>query len=345
MQEGAGLFDVTQNAGRRVSAATAYLGHHRSGPALAISRETHVTRLIIKGGRAVGVEYVVGGRVSRAFAECEVILSGGAVGSPHLLLLSGIGPAGDLERAGVKVAVDLPGVGGNLHDHPRVPVLFASGRTSPGAPRHWIPAALNYFARRGGVLTSNCCEAGAWLRSDPALDAPDLQIVTHFQSALAVGAVDLEICYHRPASRGRLSLRSADPQAPPRIDPGYLSDPADIQPLAFGIDAVRKIAATPALRAFPLRGEILPGPNIRAPREVERFLRSHADTCYHPVGTCRMGTGAESVVDAQLKVRGLEALRVVDASVIPTIVNGNTAAPTYVIAEKGSDLILGGTPR
>ena len=343
VQEGAGLFDVTQDAGRRVSAAAAYLGYHRSNPALTIRHETLVTRLIVEGGRAVGVEYVKGGRVSRAFAEAEVILSGGAVGSPHLLLLSGIGPAGDLERASIEVLVDLPGVGRNLHDHPRVPVLFKSDRVSPGARRHWIPATLTYLARRQGVLASNCCEAGAFLRSDSALDAPDLQIVTHFQSALAAGAVDIEICFHRPASRGRLSLRSADPQAAPLIDPAYLSHPADILPLVRGIEAVRRIASTPALRAFPLRGELLPGLHVRAPQDVERYLRSHVDTCYHPVGTCRMGTGSESVVDSQLRVRGLEALRVVDASVIPTIVNGNTAAPTYLIAEKGADLILGRT--
>lgn len=339
--EGAGFFDVTQRRGVRVSAAGAYLGGRRGR--LSVLTGVLVSRILPSGGRAAGVEYLRGGEKHTAYAEREIILCAGAVNSPQTLMLSGIGPADELRSLGIRPWLDLPGVGRNLQDHLRIPVLYESGRPSPGEMRYWAPAAVAYAALRRGVMASNCCESGAYVRSGPESPVPDLQFVTHFQSALYPGTVDLQFCLMVSGSRGRVRLRSADPREPPLIDPRYFSEPSDVRRALAGLRLARRLARTKALRSFPLGREILPGPDLESDEELIRYLGASAETCYHPAGACKMGQDALAVVDSQLRVRGLEGLRVADASVIPEIPNGNTMAPVLAIAEKAAELILSGS--
>jgi choline dehydrogenase len=338
-QEGAGFYQVTQRHGARVSTAEAYLEPARGRRTVEVITGAMVCRILVERGRAVGVEYRRQGGTYEARAAREVILSAGAVNSPKLLLLSGIGPADQLCALQLPVVVDLPGVGQNLQDHLRVPLIYESGRRSPGHKRHWISAAIDYAVRRQGVLASNCCESGAFVRSCAEAVIPDLQLVTHFQSSLHPDSVDLQSCVLRPSSRGRVWLRSADPLEPPLIDPNYLSTEADVRASVRGVRLARRIAAAPALRRFPLGTEVMPGADVVGDAELERYVRATAETSYHPVGTCRMGCDALAVVDAELRVRGVAGLRVVDASVMPEMVGGNTLASTVMIAEKGADLI------
>ncbi len=338
--EGCGFFDVTQRQGERVSTARQYLG---GAPGADVVTRALTTRILFDGPRATGVEYRRGREIRRAFAEREVILAAGAIGSPQLLLLSGIGPAGDLRALGIETRLDLPGVGGNLQDHVRLPVLFESARVPPGARRYWIPAALRYAMDRGGVMASNCCEAGAFVRSSPGEAEPDLQIVTHFQSSLRRRAVDIQVCLLESESRGHVTLESPDPARPPRIDPGYLSSETDIVRLLGGVALARRLARAKALADFGLGRELAPGSQAQAEGDLTAYVRSAVETCYHPAGTCRMGVDAMAVVDPRLRVHGYEGLRVADASVMPAPIRGNTLAPVVMIAEKAADLILPGT--
>lgn len=337
--EGTGFFQVSQRRGRRVSAATAYLNRAPAG--LTILTGAAVQRIVLEGRRAVAVDYSHNGAAGRAAAEGEIVLCAGAVNTPKLLMLSGAGPAEELRRFGILPVVDLPGVGQNLQDHVRVPVLYESGRPSPGEMRYWVPAAIQYAVTRRGVMASNCCEAGAYVRSSPDEPAPDIQFVTHFQSSLYPGTVDLQFCLARVDSRGSVRLRSADPSAPPVIDPCYLAEASDIKRALAGLRLARRIARARSLAAFPLHGEILPGSDLESDRELVQYIRAAAETNYHPVGTCRMGQDAGSVVDGELRVHGLEGLRIADASVMPEITDGNTMAPVLAIAERAADLILG----
>ena len=336
--EGCGFFDVTQEDGERVSAARHYLGAAPAG--ISVVTAALVNRVLFDGSRATGVEYRRGSQVHRAFASGEVILSAGAVNSPKLLMLSGIGPARDLRNLGIEARQDLVGVGANLHDHVRLPVLYESHQVSPGAHRHWITAALRYVIGRSGVMSSNCCEAGAFARSSPEEPEPDLQFVTHFQSSLHGRAVDLQCCLLKPESRGRVTLDSADPARPPRIDPNYLGSTADVERLVRGVAMARRLARSKALAGFGLGREILPGATLRDASELAGYVRGSMETCYHPAGTCRMGVDETAVVDARLRVHGCQSLRVVDASVMPEPIRGNTLAPVVMIAEKAADMIL-----
>lgn len=338
VEEGAGLFRVMQRRGRRVSAATAYLREARGR--IEVVTGALVRRVVIEGGRAVGVEYEDSeGAVRRAQAGREILLCAGALNSPKLLMLSGLGAADELRALGLRVHQDLPGVGRNLQDHVRVPVLFQSGRRSPGDMLYWLPAAVQYAAAGRGVLASNCCEAGAVLRSTPEAALPDLQFVTHFQSHLYPGVVDLQFCVSRTASRGAVTLASADPKAPPVINPNYFSDRADVEVALAGVRLARRIASAPALRRFRLGAEVLPGRDLTADAELESYSRAMAETCYHPAGTCKMGRDEMAAVDPEFRVRGVDGLRVVDASVFPELPNGNTCAPVYMVAERAADLI------
>lgn len=339
--EGAGLFDVTQRRGRRVSTATAYL--EGAGQGLALVTGARVVRLLFRGRRAVGAEYLQGEERHAVLSGGEIVLCAGAVNTPHILMLSGIGDAQELRRHGIAPRVNLPGVGRNLMDHIRVPVLYESGRPSPGQMRYWAPAAVAWALLGRGVMASNCCEAGAYLRSGESSAAPDIQFVTHFQSALYPGTVDLQFCLMEPLSRGSIRLRSADPTQAPVIDPGYLTDPEDLRRCVTGVKWARRLAATGALRRFPLLKEILPGSDVESEQDIAHYLRAAAETCYHPAGTCKMGADPMAVVDPELRVYGIEGLRVADASIIPENVNGNTMAPTLAIAEKAADLIRGAT--
>ena len=268
--------------------------------------------------------------------------------SPQLLMLSGIGPAKHLEQHGIKVAHELPGVGENLQDHLFLPVAYESKRAVSLANAESLSSVLNYLLFRRGMLTSCVAEAGAFLRTRPDLPAPDLQY--HFGPVWYLNhgfdrppghGFSIGPTLIRPTSRGRLRLRSNFPMDPPLIDPNYLSQQSEVDTLIFGIKLARRIAATAPFESY--RGtENFPGPSVASHAEIANYVRSAAETTYHPVGTCKMGRDEMAVVDSSLRVRGIEALRVVDASVMPLIPSGNTNAPTIMIAEKAADMIRDG---
>jgi len=344
-QEGAGLYQVTCKNGRRWSVADAYLRPALTRPNLTVRTGAHATRVMLTAGRATGVEYVRRGQVEAAYAEAEVVLSGGAVNSPQLLMLSGVGPAGHLREIGVDVRVDLPGVGQNLHDHPACPVLWHTRDTTDLQEHLGLGALLRWRARGNGPLTSNIAEGGAFFTSRDDLAAPDLQ--AHIAPA---GFYDNGL--HEPTSRmftaaptlvdvksrGRLQLRSTDPTWHPEIDPAYYEDRADLDAMVIGIQRMLDIASRGPLARFV---DSLARPVRTTEDDIVQHVREMTQTLYHPVGTCAMGAGEQSVVDAELKVRGVEALRVVDASVMPTVPRGNTNAPTVMIGEKAADMIRG----
>ncbi len=347
-QDGAALAQVTQRNGRRFSANDAYLRPARGRDNLTVLTGASAQRIELSGGRATGVR--VRDRLRRARtvrAGREVILCGGAFGSPQLLMLSGIGPAAHLREHGIDVVVDVPGVGQNLQDHPYVVCIWDSvaGGSLLGADR---PKALaEWLLRRSGPLTSTVAEAFAFVRSRPGLPAPDLQY--HFapayfndngfdeydQHAFTFGPVLVS-----PRSRGTVRLRSADPADKPRILTNSLADPEDVAALVAGVKLAREIAATEPMAAAAGR-ELFPGADVVDEADIEADVRRRVELLYHPVGTCAMGSGDDAVLDPELRVRGVEGLRVVDASVFPVIPGGNTNAPTIMVAERAADLIRG----
>jgi choline dehydrogenase len=356
-QDGAGFYQVTQRNGRRWSAADAYLHPAAGRPNLTVQTDALVTGVAIEAGRAVGVRYLLRGVEETARAEAEVILAAGAIGSPQLLMLSGIGPADHLAEHGIGVVADSPGVGANLSDHPIVTAMWHT----PKATGLWEKAGPKNLARwrmmHSGPLTTNVAEAGGFSRTDPSLPAPDLQwhaLPTPYQNFgltdPSIRALSLLITLVAVGSRGRITLRSADPRHKPAIDPAYLSDSADIEPLVRGIRLARELAAAGPLAKI-CKGELAPGPDAVTDSELTEFVRRDITTIYHPVGTCAMGGDSRlaaskltSVVDTGLRVRGVDGLRVVDASVMPAVPRGNTNAPTIAIAERAADLISGRAP-
>jgi choline dehydrogenase len=350
-QEGFGRVDRTTRNGRRCSTARAYLEPARRRPNLTIVTGALAGRVLLRGNRAVGIEYLRGGRTVSAHAG-EVIVSAGAINSPQLLQLSGIGAAAHLSAAGIETRVELPAVGANLNDHPDLviqhrclkPVSIYKANRGLGK----ILAGVRWFAGLGGPAASNHFEAGGFLRSRAGVQQPDLQL-TFMPLAIKSGTVQdvgmhsfqVHIDLMRPRSLGRVQLRSADPAAAPSICFNYLADPRDREDLRTAVRLTREILAQPSLT--PFRGEELnPGAAIQRDADIDAWVRRSIETCYHPVGTCRMGTDPQSsVVDAECRVHGTAGLRVVDASVMPAIVSGNTNAPTIMIAEKISDLLRG----
>ncbi len=348
-QEGVGYYQVTQRNGRRCSTAVAYLRPARARGNLEIRTGCLATRVLFSGARATGVEYRQDGRTHIARAEREVLLTAGAIGSPQLLLLSGIGAADELHALGISVVADLPEVGRNLQDHLDFCTLNKCTRPITYDLKGWqeMAVALRYLLTRSGPGVSNVAEAGAFVRSALAPDVrPDVQLHfvpaqldDHGRNRLQGHGFTIHACVLRPRSRGRLLLRSASPEAAPRIQPGYLSAAPDLEVLLEGIRISREIIA--AAPFAPFRGrEVFPGAGIAARGAVEDMIRRKAETIYHPVGTCRMGSDTRSVVDGDLRVRGVQALRVVDASVMPRLIGGNTNAPTIMIAEKAADRLL-----
>lgn len=352
-QAGAGLYQVTQRDGRRCSAATAYLHPVLRRRNLSVITGALAQRILFQGHRATGVAYAHQGVLRQARAEREVLISAGAINSPQLLLLSGIGPASEIRPLGIAVHRDLPGVGKNLQDHLDINVIHACTEpiTLDGSASGFgaLKTALRFAVLRSGPGVSNIAEAGAFLQSGPDAATPDLQlhfipayVVDHGRRKMPGHGMTLHVCYLRPGSRGEIRLHSADPADPPLIDPGYLSVAADLTPLIAGIRRARDIYARAPLRRY-LGAEVFPGSGRQSDAELGEFIRGAAETEYHPVGTCAMGTGAQAVVDPELKVHGVDGLRVVDASIMPTLVSGNTNAPTIMIAEKAAELILGGS--
>lgn len=333
-----GYFPMLQKDGKRYSVTRGYIDDLAKHSRLTIRTGAHVRRVLIEDGRAVGVEFTWRRRRRISRSRREVIVSLGAFGTPQILMCSGVGAADHLQACGIPVHCDLPGVGRGLSDHLRAPVLYRSGRTSPASLRRLPAAIARFLLHADGLMTSNCCESGAFLSSQGG--AVDLQLITHFQSVHDARAVDLECSLVRSHSRGTVELNQADPFGPTRIDPQYLSDERDTETMIDGILQIRDIAAEPALRKFPLYEETLPGTAIRSRAELGHYLRQHATTAYHPAGTCRMGTDEHAVVDHELRTRGIEGLRIADASIMPTLPAGNTCCPVIMIAEKAADLII-----
>jgi choline dehydrogenase-like flavoprotein len=345
-QDGASLVQVTQRGGRRWSAADAYLRPAQKRPNLEVVTGALVSGVEITNGTATGVRYSRrrgGERVARA--EREVILAAGAIGSPQLLMLSGVGPAAQLQEAGVPVVHDLPGVGENLQDHPYVSCVWDVPGGGSLADAEKPKALLEYLLRRSGPLSSSVAEAFAFVRSRPGLPAPDLQF--HFAPAYFVDngfeeydghAITMGPVLVKPQARGWVRLRSADPAAKARILTNSLSDDEDVAALVAGVRLSREIAAAGPF-AEALGRELFPGAEADTDEAIAADVRRRAELLYHPVGTCRMGSDPDAVVSPALRVHGLERLRVVDASVMPLIPGGNTNAPTIMIAEKAADLI------
>jgi len=350
--EGYGRRQGTIRNGRRVSTATAYLRPASGRSNLTILTDSRVARVVIENGRATGVDVLTEGGTRRLTARREVIVSGGSILSPQVLMLSGIGDGDTLRSHGIEVKHHLPGVGANFHDHLAVALLMEMRNTeSYGISLRTLPrGALNllqYALFRNGPLASNVFEANAFVRTRDDLQRPDIQVV--FQAArrntntfpfpLGHGfAISIVGLY--PRSRGRITLASADPRAAPIIDPNLLGDPADVGPLLRGLHLARRIVSAPSFARYRAT-EVQPTSSVQADDALVEYIRRAASTVHHPVGSCRMGPDANSVVDSQLRVHGVQGLRVVDASVFPSVVGGNTNAPVVMIAEKAADMMLG----
>ncbi|HWM48280.1 MAG TPA: GMC family oxidoreductase N-terminal domain-containing protein [Xanthobacteraceae bacterium] len=348
-QDGFGLRQVTQKNGRRVTAATAFLDPVRGRRNLKVVTGAQAERVIVRDGRAIGVMLVRDDHRELLRARREVVLCAGAISSPLILMRSGLGPASELQRHGVEVVRDLPGVGANLQDHVAAGVKWSSRSARPyGISLRALPAiawgALEYALFRRGLFTSNIMQAGGFVRTDPALARPDIQF--SFMPALrnARGGPTLGHGYLlnafllRPKSRGSVRLSGPSLAHAPLIDPKFLSEPDDVAVLLRGVKLARRILAAPAFAPYG-KAELSPGPQVSDDRALEQVIRATAATAYHPAGTCRMGDDPQAVVDPQLRVHGVAGLRVADGSVMPTIVGANTNAPIIMIGEKAADLI------
>jgi choline dehydrogenase len=356
--EGYSTPDFNVHNGRRASTAAQYLRPALQRPNLTVETHAMTTRVLIEHGRAIGVEYEQSERLRQVHAAREVILCGGTYNSPQLLLLSGIGPAAELEQAGVRPFHDLPGVGRNLQDHPSVRIEFTAndgvGFDSKLRLDRMLAAVAQWHLFSSGPCAGLPVSAMGFYKSRPGLSRPDIQTLispTAFNAHLWFPLLRKPLGHRmvtanvllRPASRGWVKLRSSDPKAPPRVLLNLLEQPSDLETLRIVVRTTREFFATKPASEL-IKSESLPGPAVQSDAQVDAFIRSVIGTAMHPTSTCSMGTGPEAVTDAQLKVHGLEALRVVDASVMPRIIGGNTNAPTIMVAVKAADLILGKPP-
>ena len=345
-QDGAGYYQLTQRNARRSSAAMAFLAPNMQRKNLTVRTGAQVRRLVVEGERATGVEMLDGEVLT---AAREVVLSSGAIGSPRLLQLSGIGPADHLESLGIKVQYDQPQVGANLQDHLDLyAICEVSGPHTYDrfAKLHLSAfAGLQYLLTRKGPVASSLFETGGFWYADPDARSPDIQmhlgLGTGIEAGVAAmpnGGVTLNACFLRPRSRGTVRLQSADPAVMPLIDPNYLADPYDREMSIRGLKLVQEILSQDALKPYIL-AERLPGPTVQSDEEYFNFICSHSKTSHHCAGTCRMGSDPEAVVDIRLRFNGLEGLRVADASIMPTVNSSNTNAPSIMIGEKAADMI------
>ena len=354
-QEGFGAVERSTWRGRRWSAAHGYLNPVRGRPNLTVVTDAHVLAVELEGQKATGLHYTKSGGNEFARAR-EVILCSGAIGSPHILQLSGIGSPRHLEAAGIKVRHALSGVGENLNDHPDLVIQHACKQPVSlypvtRAPRSWF-AGIEWVLKGSGPAATNHFEAGGFVTSRPELEQPDIQY-TFMPLAVVPGSVDVRtqhafqvhIDLMRPRSRGHVRAVTSDPFCAPEILFNYLDDPQDLADLRAGVRILRDILSRPALSPFA-GAELFPGPGIKTDEEIDCWIRQTLETCYHPVGTCRMGAADDpgAVVDPECRVRGIDGLRVVDASIMPEIVSANTNASTIMIAEKAADIIRGRTP-
>lgn len=350
-QEGAGYYQTTSRAGLRVSAAVAYLNpiKHRSN--LVIATGAHATKILFEGRRAAGIEWRAGEARFSAHADGELILSGGAIGTPHLLQLSGVGPAGVLAKAGIDVLHDIAGVGENLQDHLQVRMVFECTRaiTFNDDLKNPLRAALvglRYLLQRKGPLTVSAGYAGGFFRTRPDLASPDIQVhFINFSTSKMGDALHrfsgftASSCQLRPESRGYVRLKSADPFAAPAINPNYLATEGDRQANVAGIKLLREIMRSPAMTPF-VKAEREPSPAIETDTAILEYCRQAGSSLYHPTCTARMGADPGAVVDWRLRVRGLDRLRIVDGSIMPFVISGNTHAAIVMIGEKAADMIL-----
>jgi choline dehydrogenase len=350
-QEGAGYFQYTARNGLRRSTAAGYLRQARRRGNLEVVTHALATRILLDGRRATGIEYRRGGETHVARANVEVILSGGAFNSPQLMQLSGLGPAALLKQHGIAVAANIAGVGADLQDH--LQVRFQYRCTEPITMndvvhnwRHKMMAGLRYFTTRKGMLAIGAGYAGAFLRTSPHLASPDVQLhFLIFSTDTAGGALHkfpgfiVSVCQLRPESRGYVRITSANPAEPPAIQPRYLTSQFDRDTLLAGMRQLQGIMRQPAMRRY-VAEEFKPAPSVASDADLMAYARATSTTVFHPTSTCRMGSDPTAVVDERLRVRGIERLRVVDASIMPALVSGNTNAGTVMIAEKGSDMIL-----
>jgi choline dehydrogenase len=353
-QEGIGWYDFNLKRGVRRSSSAAFIDPIKGRPNLEVRTGAHITRIVVENGRATGVEYTSGkgGVATIVHADREVILCAGSVQSPHILQLSGIGDPARLDEAGIQTVHDLPGVGANFHDH--LDLSIGNICTQPWTINSQlkglsaIKAGMQYVFLKKGLLAESFSPIGGFFKSRPELDRPDHQLV--FVPAVTVDrqvqkddAYAFHMCILNPESRGRVDARSADPFAAPKIFYNFLSTENDWNGARNCIKISRDIISQPALASISGR-ELLPGENVRTDAEIDAWIRANAETPYHPVGSCRMGVAGDplAVVDDQLRVFGLDGLRVADASVMPTIVGGNTNAPCMMIGEKVADMIRAG---
>jgi choline dehydrogenase len=355
-QDGVGLAQVNQRRGTRSQASREYLRRVARNDRLTVRTKALVHRVVLDGGSAVGVEYRHGGGVQQVRAREEVILSAGAIASPRLLMLSGIGPRDELGNVGIEVAHELPGVGKNLHEHPYLMQRWAAN----GVPTinkmrasTILKGVADYVRDGSGILAMTMVQVQCMARTDPSLEAPDLQLqfvpfaitrsvdengMFNVQPAKQEGFLSSST-FLKPRARGTIGLRSASPDAPPRISYQFLADPDDLRNILLGLREVHRVMAQPAMREIT-RGQFDPEAGCRSTADWEQYARSHLTPSYHPVGSCKMGVDDLAVVDPELRVHGVPNLRVVDASIMPMITTGNTNAPSMMIGERAAELIL-----
>jgi choline dehydrogenase-like flavoprotein len=350
-QEGLGVYQVTQKKGERWSAARGYLFPYLGKrPNLHVITQAQVSRIVIENGRAVGVEYKHKGQTTMVQANKEVLLSAGAFQSPHILMLSGIGPRQELEKHGIPVVKELAGVGENLHDHPdfifayKTKLMDGTFGVSMGGSLDLFKQIGLYRKDRRGLLTTNYAECGGFLKSRPELDKPNLQlhfviaVVDNHARTMHMGhGISCHVCLLNPRARGSVKLSGKHMDDPLLIDFKFLEDEQDLQDMVDGYKVTQKLMQAPALQD-KIKEDMFTA-NVKTDDEIREVLRQRVDTVYHPVGSCKMGVDDMAVVDPELKVYGVEGLRVIDASIMPTVVNGNTNAPTIMIAEKAVDMI------